>query len=324
MGTPEYATPVERALVYLSARILNDSWASQHDDVAYYFKAPLAFLKAGKEKEARAALESAERYVEQAGSQSANGAYSGVYPHYPWMWMCWAACELGQHDLARRCFQGFSSYVHPDTSSGLVARPFTVGEPFQADFFATAEAVKFGLLLGKQDLARASAGTILRVLELNRLGPMKEGKFLLRWTGDTAEALQLVQGNDVLHCVNQREPGQLYFMLGFPAMVLLELAGVEGRGGSSARDGYHGGAAELLGYLKECEGVYESQMAHKVARAAALAGDAATAKRIAGFLIKQQTEAGCFQPDPEDLDSVDQTAEIAVWLQQIDQDLAAS
>ena len=34
----------DRALAYLRERVLDDTWVAAHRDIAYYFKAPQAFL----------------------------------------------------------------------------------------------------------------------------------------------------------------------------------------------------------------------------------------------------------------------------------------
>ncbi|CAK0886251.1 unnamed protein product [Prorocentrum cordatum] len=76
-------------------------------------------------------------------------------------------------------------------------------------------------------------------------------------------------------------------------MALLELHHTTGS------EGYREAALRVLDFLRGCAGVFESPMAHKVARAAAMAGDAETARRIADFLVSQQRETGCYQEDPE-------------------------
>merc|ERR1711920_68569 len=174
---------------------------------------------------------------------------------------------------------------------------------------------KFGLLRRDHILAKAAADMLVRIWELNEHN-MKDGRFQLRWTGASYSDLVLLEAVDVFHCVLQHELGQLYFMLGFPIMVLLET--------SSAVEGtaYRACALDLLRYLKECKGVFESPMAHKMGRAAAMAGDKETAVKVSNFFVSQQQVSGCFQEDPEAMDSLDQTAELAVWLRQIQGDLA--
>jgi len=234
------------------------------------------------------------------------------------MWMCWAATRLGRDEMARDCFAKLCAYVHPETSSGLVAAPFSDnGMPFEADFFATAEVVKVAWLVGQMQLARKSADMLLKVLESNSQN-MRNGRFQLRWSGASVEDVELVSGDDALHCILQHKPEQLYFMMAFPAMVLIEIAACYDQ---PVADKYIAGATKLLEYLKCCVGVFESPMAHKVGRAAAMAKDPEAAVKVADFLLSLQHKPGNFQDDPEALDSVDQTAEIAVWLRQISTDL---
>jgi len=317
-----YTIASDAALEYLATRVLDPSWVSQHDDVAYYFKAPLAFLEAGRRDEALKVLAVAEKYVARGGADSANGAYAGVYPHYPWLWICWAAKDLDRADLVEQCFKNFSAYIHPPTSSGLVTSPFIEEKAFEADFFATAEVAKFAFFRNDMVLAQQAGDTMLRVLEANRMH-MPKGRFFLRWKSATTEETNLVEAEDALHCVLQEIPGQLYFMMGFPIMTMLELAQSQATGDHAKAETYSAAASELLAYLKGCTGIWESPMAHKVGRAAAMVGDQDAAVKVADFFASQQQSSGAFQADPEAMDSLDQTAEIAVWLRQIDQDLAA-
>merc|ERR1719356_57700 len=146
-----YASSADKALEYLSARVLDEEWVKEHNDIAYYFKAPMAFLEAGCFEQAGKVLDTAATYIERGGLDSTNAAYSSQYPHYPWMWMCWAASRLNRDEMAQDCFARLSAYVHPETSSGLVAAPFSDnGTPFEADFFATAEVVKVARLVGQE------------------------------------------------------------------------------------------------------------------------------------------------------------------------------
>merc|ERR1712232_1007413 len=147
---------------------------------------------------------------------------------------------------------------------------------------------------------------------------MKKGRFQLRWTPESASSeggLELIPADDVLHCLNHQQDGQLYFMLGFAAMVLLEMAGPSGKEAGVLEKSYRDAGMRLLDYLTKCVGVFESPLAHKVARGAAMAKNNGTATKIADYFLSLQQGAGHFQDDTDTdaLDSVDQTAEIAVW-----------
>lgn len=315
-----YTVAARKAIDYLLPRLLDDAWVARHDDVAYYFKAPLALLEAGDPAAAGRALDVAARYAERGGGGSANGAYAEFYPHYPWMWMCWSAVLLGRMPLAESCYEKMRRFAVPSICAGLVREPFRgTGQACEADLFATAELVKVALLLGRRRDAAAAGEVLRRALRANR-EPMISGYFFLRWRGETSdqEPPVLIRQEGVFNCVAQGMPGQLYFMLAFPVMVLLELASLHDE---PTADDCRAAANEMLAYLKGCAGVYSSPMAHKVCIAAAMAGDAETARKIADFLVSLQ-DSGCFQEDAEAMDSVDQTAEIAAWLFQVEKSLA--
>merc|ERR1712232_1529787 len=99
------------------------------------------------------------------------------------------------------------------------------------------------------------------------------GKFLLRWTNSDVDEPCLIDEPDALHCINAKEPGQLYFMMGFPAMVLLELATSSSDDLKVRADEYRETAQTIIDFLKTCEGIWTSPMAHKFGMAAAMAGD---------------------------------------------------
>lgn len=319
-----YNAPADSARRYLAERVLQSEWIAAHDDVAYYFKAPIAFLEAEDSEAAEAALEIAVKYMDKGGSESKNGAYANIYPHYPWMWMCWAAVRLGKAPLADQLFTSIYTYAVPQTCAMLVTAPYSKGAACEADFFATAELLKVALLLGRQEVASLAATTLVAAVEANR-DHMNAGQFYLRWEGqkpdaEGGEAPQprdaLILEEDPFH-VLQGTPGQLYFMMAFPVMVLIELSDAVKDHQPDNAEKYRSTAMELLEYLKACTGIFESTMAHKFGVAAAMAQDVESARRIADFFVSLQREAGCFQEDPEAMDCIDQTAEITAWLYQI-------
>ena len=85
----------DRALAYLRERVLDATWVA-HRDIAYYFKAPQAFLLAGLRDEAAAAFDALEPFLDEGGAASGSAAYRLAYPHYPYMWAAKAARELGR------------------------------------------------------------------------------------------------------------------------------------------------------------------------------------------------------------------------------------
>ena len=64
----------DRAVAYLRERVLDGTWVAAHRDVAYYFKAPQAFLLAGLRDEAAAAFDALEPFLDEGGAASGSAA----------------------------------------------------------------------------------------------------------------------------------------------------------------------------------------------------------------------------------------------------------
>mmetsp|Transcript_87594 Transcript_87594/g.203740 ORF Transcript_87594/g.203740 Transcript_87594/m.203740 type:complete len:428 (-) Transcript_87594:86-1369(-) len=315
-GSSAFGSAAEATAAYLAKLVLNARWASRHPDVAHYFKVPLLLADVGREQDARAALDVVAKFVEQGGAGSASETYAEVYPHSPWLWICWAASRLGPMALADHCFNKLRAYQHRLTESGLVRATYVGAMDFEADFFATAMMAKAALLRGKLSSAEGAGDALVRALEANQLNMSARRRFNLRWRWQSG----FVEETELSHCVLQGVSGQLYNMLGFPALVLLELQRAGARHGAT----YRAAATELLAFLKGCRGLFTSPDAHVVAAAAALADDKDTASRIASFLVSHQQGDGRFgSGDPEAHETMDASAETAFWLRQVELGLAS-
>jgi len=319
-----YAKAAHNAVAYLTERLFDDDWVSKHDDVAYFFKAPLAIFEADKPELCAKAFDIALRYLDDGGAKSSIQAYSSEYPYAPWMWMCWEATCLEREDVAKKCFEKLFRYIRISTGAGVIKEPYIEGEPFVGDFFATAIMVKAAMLVGRTEVAETAADKLVDVLEGNAKH-MENGRFYLKWTGqklahESAEGFGaakdvFLEEDDSSHCIQQKAPEQLYFMMGFPAMVLIQLSALVSSSGEA--EAYKSSALQILDYLKNCEGLYTSLWAHEVGIAAAMAGDSGTAIKIADFLVSLQQSSGSFFNEPESAHSFSETAEIATWLFQI-------
>ena len=115
---------------------------------------------------------------------------------------------------------------------------------------------------------------------------------------------------------------QLYFMLAFPAMVLLELH-AQGQDENRLYQ-YAVTAGRLLAFLRSCDGISGSLFAHKAAVAAAMGGERDAAGTISEYLLSQQRDHGGFADDADAMDTVDQTAELACWLRMLPELAAAT
>lgn len=301
------ANEVERALMYLS-RSLDEAWISQHDDVAYYFRLPVAFMEAGREAEARRALDIAARYVR--ANRVSSKKLTMIYPQYPLLWICEAAARLGQGELAERCVQAILRYRHPLTSSGIISEPYTWNENYEADFFATAVLAKAAILSGQESLAVSAANSLLRAVDANRRY-MASGRFFLRWTW--ADGF-VENDEDPLYCVTTSGEQQLYFLLGLPTAVLLEVANSFRSMADSAKEKYRAVANELLLYLKRCKKFFTASTAYGTACAAAMLGDQESMIRLRSCMLSFQQKDGSFNGPLTHLDILEHTAEISTCL----------
>ena len=119
---------------------------------------------------------------------------------------------------------------------------------------------------------------------------------------------------------------QLYFMLAFPAMVLLELH-AQGQDENRLYQ-YAVTAGRLLAFLRSCDGISGSLFAHKAAVAFAMVGEHYgeddLPPAISRYLVSQQRAHGGIADDADAMDTVDQTAEIACWLRMLPELAAAT
>ena len=180
----------DRALAYLRERVLDDTWVAAHRDIAYYFKAPQAFLLAGLRDEAAAAFDALEPFLDEGGAASGSAAYRLAYPHYPYMWAAKAARELGRTEVAAAGDAKLSEW-HLNDGYGVV-----VGG--DADLFATAMRAFNALTFGRLEEAKSAADVLVWVVnrqqrewlssherqqrvQLNDGTHSRPSKFRLRW-----------------------------------------------------------------------------------------------------------------------------------------------
>jgi len=314
---PSYNNVVNATADFLATRILNKTWVAQHDDLAFYAKAPMLLFEANRKQDARTALRVAAKYAERDYTNSCSKVYAEDYPHCAWLWICWAATQMSVDDLANRCFQRICSYQHRLTQSGLVREPYRSAFDFEADFFATAVCAKAALLRNDAARAEGAGDALIRAMDANRTNMSKRKRFNLRWRWHDG----FLEQSGPTQCVLQAaETGQLHSMLGFPALVLLELS----RTKLVRAPAYAKAALDLLHFLKGSHGVQNNREAHVVAAAAAAANDPTLATQIADELASQMSTKGYTLIDgAEEWETMDHAAEAAFWLCCVNRSLTA-
>jgi len=298
-----YSNVVSSIADYVATRVLDKDWVAQHGDLAFYVKAPLLLFEANRKQDAQAALHVAAQHVDKGFANNCGKVYGQDYPHCAWLWVCWAATRMSDEDLANRCFKKICSYQHRLTHTGLIRKPYRNAFDFEADFFATAVCAKAALL--RNDVARAEgAGDALtRAIDANRTNMSKRQRFNLRWRWH--------DGLGEEHCVLQASDGQLLSMLGFPALVLLELSQTK----LAKASAYEIAAADLLHFIKGTRDLQNNPEAHVVAAAAAAANDSSLATQVADNVAsKLRASSSRILSDALSWEDIDHAAEAAVWL----------
>jgi len=254
----------DRALEFIGKTIFADGYAESNKDVANVFKAPWAFAYAGDAARASKAYALLEPFVPPKRNTllpypSENPAYKFAYPHYPCLWALQAAEALGKPTCAlRNRVEDF----HAVSGAGTT-------EDGDCDLFSTAMRLHVATT-AKKKCANATADALTAAVVKNH----GLDSFYLRWQGHEVITKPPPGSElpDLFYVVNKDAGDGLYFMLAFPALVLLE------HGGSLRNKS---AATTLLEFLESCGGIRTSPWAHKAAAAFAAAGRHATARAIA-------------------------------------------
>eukprot|EP00913_Durusdinium_trenchii_P024075 g22611.t1 len=139
---------------------------------------------------------------------------------------------------------------------------------------------------------------------------MASGRFFIRWTW--ADGF-IERVEDPLYCVSTSGEQQLYFLMGLPTAVLLEVATSFRSLAESAKQKYRSVAEELLRYLKGCKNFFTAPTAYGTACAAAMLGDKESTDRLRRCMVALQQKDGSFLESTQ-LDVLEHTAEISTWL----------
>ncbi|KAL8610293.1 hypothetical protein ACOMHN_062025 [Nucella lapillus] len=162
--------------------------------------------------------------------------------------------------------------------------------------------------------AKASGDLMVKMVEGQ---PAMEGHFLLHVNGDTGDLVP--DGPDDLRLFYRllnNEPQELFFQLGYPVYFLHQLYQV------TKEDKYLNTADRILQFVQGChQGFYTNFFHHKVAWGAALmtktkGNDSyrVMCRKCVHFLLSLQTKEGDLLRDLGTQVSLDQSAEIPIWL----------
>jgi hypothetical protein len=317
-----YLNAAKKALSWLENRLLeNGEMRGMPQDIACYYKAPTLLMQHGRMDLANAILDHIKATFMQANGdflsstevKSANPAFAELWS-YTNGWIAQAAQRLGRFDLSYPAWKflqqyfnshlgGWKTHLLPDVES-------------RSDTISSAHLGLASLYFGDVNKA-AQAGVFLQSVISKQ--PAGSSKFYLRvdFKGDLVTNFPIEMA--IFEHVDQHQPNQAYFMLGYPIAFLTKLFQATG-------DACYLETAKLyFDWVYGCTGNLRSFFfSHKVAWGAACFAEATGNARafqlsheIADYLVSIQHQDGSWLSSQDILTMCDQTVEIAIWLTEI-------
>lgn len=317
-----------RAADVLRARLL-DPGGSGADlaDLAVFYKAPYLFLLSGDLPAAQRLLDHVKAtfmradgdFVTRQDTKSANAAFQ-EYWAYPNGWLVIAAQKLGRFDVSRPGARYLESFHSASRDAFLTHNPKTGGAAV-TDVFTNAHLGLAALYVGDLERAQSAGRMLARAAEMQ---PDPTAAFDLRLDGEGNLISAFPAEAAMFYRVSATLPQQAYFMIGYPMAFLGKLYQATGD------DAHLATARHYLDFALSCgDAIRRCHYSHKVAWGAAvlakLCADekaAELALSIARYLLDAQGPNGMWLPDEPPLVSLDQTAEVAIWLREIAGELA--
>ncbi|XP_078584773.1 uncharacterized protein LOC144866952 [Branchiostoma floridae x Branchiostoma japonicum] len=320
------------ALDFLDSQISDPTFQSGHTDIAYYFRAPMAFYLGGATIQAHTMLDFIKTTFMRedgdfispgmdTGKKSINGAYNEFYS-YTNGWIAMAALRMGRFDVATYAYQFLKTFLHPTLGGCTTKGPYVEGSDNVVDLLSTAHLGLTFLYFGDINSGRSCGELVKKFVEKK-----EEEKFYLRM-GNDGELIKNYEADSAdFYVIQADQPQQAFFMIGYPMAFCVKLYAATGD------ESYRTCAEQIFQFCQSChESVYSFSYSHKVAWGSALLAScsvdsqkyAESARKIADYLVNLQSSRGGFLDSSEDLENFDQTAEIAVWLREIESELRFS
>lgn len=306
---------------WLERRLQKDgSYEGAPKDLSCYYKSPALFAISGKIAHADSLLNFIQSQFMQADGDfktdaNCKSSQAALAAYWPYMngWITLAAQRLGRFDIAYPAYHYLHSFYLPTSGGGTSQFPPTATS--EMDGLTTAHLGLIALYFGESQKATKAGDALIKLLDLQpdkRKGfylRMKEGKIIQEFSPHQA----------FFYLVSTQDSNQAYFMIGYPMAFLGKLYQATG-------DHIYLRAAErYVEFALNCQGNIDSfHYSHKVAWGASLIAMLAKnqryqdlADRIASYLMSTQQSDGCWFAKDAVETMFDQTAEIAIWLNEM-------
>ena len=325
----QYRHSALRAVTWLKNHLNKEgSYQLSPQDLACYYKSPYLFFLSGHGQESHRVLDFISRVFMQPNGdfstspemKSENNAFI-EYWSYMNGWIAIAAQKMGRFEVAYPAFHYLQSFYHPVHGGFTTQQAYGLGDN-TVDIFTTAHLGLVSLYFGDLTKPSAAGNLLHRFLGLQ---PNLEKEFLLRINKNGALISSFHRDHGLFYTVSFTEPNQTYFMLGYPIAFLGKLYDATGN------EIFLQTAKECLDQLVACTGNLRTfHLSHKVAWGSAIIARITKERRYMEFtqnivehlLSIQDQNGGWLQDQPTHM-RFDQTAEIAIWLIEIANELSA-
>ncbi|XP_050405791.1 uncharacterized protein LOC126821413 [Patella vulgata] len=326
----------DRALEYLLNR-LDDGAEFVSDDakqeLCVVYKLPMLLLVKGREKLANQVLDNIkEKFMQSDGDfisyKMKNGidrkTASGPLAHF-WVymngWIAMAAHRAGRFDISFPAYNYMKSFYNPDMRSITCSELYndvTKGKGQEVGIFMTSHVGLTALYFGELDFATGLGDSVERFVANQ---PNLQEEFFIRMSTDTKNVVREASTPELgpFYSVKVSQPNQLYFLLGYPVIFLCKLFQ------ATQKQHYLTSAEKILDFVLSCDkSMYNFHFSHKVAYGAAMVARETKnlqykelGEKISQYLLGIQSKDGDFLNSQSVHDNYDQTAEIAIWLNEI-------
>lgn len=327
LGKKNYREAARRGMSWLAGQLQTDgTYGQEASDLVAYYKSPYLYVTGGRGDLGYRVLDHIRRsYLRKDGNLRTTPEVKTADPvlaqYEPYMnaWVVMGAQKLGRFDVAQPVWDFVDDFFHPTWGGFTMHAAYGRGDDV-TEAIVTALLGLSSLYVGDLDRARKAGSFLLRLIELQ---PDLEHGFYLRLDEKRDLITEFAEEEAPLYVVRADHPQQLYFFVGGPMGFLARLAE------ATSDQAYLDGARAYLTFLQSVdESLYTFSFSHKVAWGASVlarVGDDPAARemaiRVANFLVDIQDASGGWLMDQPLVTSLDQSAEIATWLFEIDAEL---
>jgi hypothetical protein len=324
----KYQLSSDKALKWLDAHLTTTGHYGQNiSDLACYYKSPYLFYLAGRTETANIILNHVKtHFLLENGDftttnelKSENAAFT-EYWAYTNAWLAIAAQKMGRFDVAYPAYQYLKTFYHPRYGGFTTHRPYNQSDNI-LDVLTTAHLGLTALYFGDLEIAQ-NAGHLLNTCYARQ--SIKLTQFYLRLDNYNQIIAGFSPEAAIFYSVDATQPNQAYFMIGYPIAFLGKLYQATGD------IDYLSGAENYLNFALHChDHIRAFHFSHKVAWGAAVVANLTNNMKylelcqdIVDYLVDIQSESGAWLADEPAHICFDQTAEIAIWLREINAELA--